>query len=552
MLLPFINVQYCYNYLIDQIPVALLLYSHIPTSLVSLFLGVFILYKEKNRQSFILFLITFLFTAWCFLDLISWFFFVGSSKVMSAWSPLDLISLVIFFLAYYFLYTYTTKKDLPLWQWLFSILIILPTAISTFIGSNLIYYDSNSCTAIEDGKITGLLFIASAIFTISSIILSVFQYKKCKDDNKKKEILLISIGIIIFLVFFFSALLLVSLFSDSGASDYVYNYQIYGLFGMPLLVLFLLYTIIKFKAFDIKLLGVQALVWAQIVLISSQFLFIQNNVNKILTAITLVISSIVGLIIVRSVKKEVSLRESLEVANKGQENLIHIMNHQIKGFFGIARNIFAELLGSEDYGHMPEESKPLLEKGLQSTSAGVDYVQDILKGSSAEKGTLPYDMKPMDVKVMVLSVLDEQKDIAIKKGLLFESNVNEGKYDIIGDAVQLKEAFKNLITNAIKYNDYNDPNRGIKVKLECKGNKIIFSVKDTGVGISEEDKPRLFTAGGMGKNSMKLNVEASGFGLAFVKGVAEKHNGTVGFRPNKPEKGTTFYIELPATKISLK
>lgn len=240
-------------------------------------------------------------------------------------------------------------------------------------------------------------------------------------------------------------------------------------------------------------------------------------------------------------------KEKLENSNKGQENLIHIMNHQIKGYLGVSKNIFAELLKSDDYGIMPDESKPLLKKGLESTDAGVNYVQGILKGTSAQSGTLPYDMKPVDVRLLVLDLLLQQKEIAEQSplSLTFDSHIGEGNYNTVGDAKELEEAFKNLITNAIKYNTSNGR---VSVSLTNKNGKIMFSVKDSGRGVTDEDKPKLFTAGGMGKDSMKYNSDASGFGLAFVKGVAEAHKGTVGYRLNAPEKGTTFFIEIPIRK----
>jgi signal transduction histidine kinase len=251
-----------------------------------------------------------------------------------------------------------------------------------------------------------------------------------------------------------------------------------------------------------------------------------------------------GINLIRSVLREVEQREKLEVANRGQENLIHIMNHQIKGYLGTARSIFAELVGSNDYGQMPEASKPLLAKGLEEMGEGVDYVQAILKGASAQSGALPYDMKPVDLKSLISNLAAEQKEVAEKAGLSFESNIADGDYAITGDATMLEEAFKNLITNAIKYNN---PNGSIAVTLSRTDGKILFSVKDSGKGISKDDEPRLFKPGGVGKDSTHYNVEASGFGLAFVKPVIEKHQGRVWFKSNSPDKGTTFFVELPFT-----
>ncbi|MCX6713840.1 MAG: HAMP domain-containing sensor histidine kinase, partial [Candidatus Vogelbacteria bacterium] len=274
-----------------------------------------------------------------------------------------------------------------------------------------------------------------------------------------------------------------------------------------------------------------------------------------LTGITLALSVIFGGLLIRSVQREVEQREEieklatnlakanngLEVANKGQENLIHMMNHQIKGYFSVAKNIFSELGGSNTYGQMPEKSKPLLDKGLEEMTEGVDYVQAILKGESAQSGKLPYDMKLVDLKPVIESLLSKQKEIAEGNKLSFASSIAPGDYNIIGDAVQLEEAFKNLITNAIKYNN---PNGSINVALSRSGQKILLSVKDTGRGISKEDGERLFKPGGVGKDSIKYNVDSSGYGLAFVKPVIETHKGRVWYE-SEVGKGTTFFVELP-------
>lgn len=237
----------------------------------------------------------------------------------------------------------------------------------------------------------------------------------------------------------------------------------------------------------------------------------------------------------------VRLKQALEIANKGQENLIHVMNHQIKGYLATARNIFAELSQSDDYGQMPEQSKPLLAKGFEEMGEGVEYIQAILKGASAHSGTLPYDMKKIDLKALVADLASKQKEIAEKAGLSFESNIADGDYAMTGDPSMLEEAFKNLITNAIKYNN---PNGSVVVTLSRADGKILFEVKDTGKGISKDDEKNLFKPGGVGKDSIKYNVESSGFGLAFVKPVVEKHQGKVWYE-TEVGKGTTFFVELP-------
>ena len=227
-------------------------------------------------------------------------------------------------------------------------------------------------------------------------------------------------------------------------------------------------------------------------------------------------------------------------ANAGQTNLIHIMNHQIKGYLSVNKNIFAELL-TDDYGKIPEEAKDIITKGLESSDKGQRYVTDILKGASAENGTLPYDMKSVDFKEVFLNAIENQKKTIEDKKLKLNVDVSDGDYNMIGDSTQLGESVRNLIENSVHYTVFG----GIFIHLKRKADKIIFSIKDTGVGVRAEDKLRLFRAGAVGSESRKINVNSSGYGLAFVKGVVEKHNGRVGFESAGYNKGSTFFIELP-------
>ncbi|MES2470676.1 MAG: GAF domain-containing sensor histidine kinase [Patescibacteria group bacterium] len=232
--------------------------------------------------------------------------------------------------------------------------------------------------------------------------------------------------------------------------------------------------------------------------------------------------------------------QKLAVSNEGQANLIHIMNHQIKGRLGNMKNIFAEL-ATEDYGKIPDAAQPLVEKGLDEANTGISYVQSILRGVSAEKGVLTYDMQPLDFRSIVSEVAAKEKSLADKKGLAFSIEIKDGDYTIQGDQNQLKEVVRNLFDNSINYT----LSGSIAIRLERENDTVLLSVKDTGVGLSDEDKTKLFKTGGVGRNSIKINVNSTGYGLAFVKGVVETHKGTVWAESEGQGKGSTFYMKLP-------
>jgi signal transduction histidine kinase len=108
--------------------------------------------------------------------------------------------------------------------------------------------------------------------------------------------------------------------------------------------------------------------------------------------------------------------------------------------------------------------------------------------------------------------------------------------------MQMQNAFKNLIDNSIKYT----PSGSVDVTLTKTGTTIRFEIKDTGVGITPEDMKNLFTEGGHGKESAKVNVESTGFGLFIVKNIIEAHKGKVWAESEGAGKGSKFIVELPA------
>ncbi|KKT84742.1 MAG: Histidine kinase-, DNA gyrase B-, and, partial [Parcubacteria group bacterium GW2011_GWD1_44_9] len=155
--------------------------------------------------------------------------------------------------------------------------------------------------------------------------------------------------------------------------------------------------------------------------------------------------------VVRLYKQVEDLNRELEIANEGQANLLHIINHQIKGYLAKARNIFSELLSEPSYGPVSLAAQPMLEEGFNSLTEGVDFVTDFLIASNIEKGTFVYNMQSVDLKKLVTEVIEKEIEAAKEKGLSLDLRVADGGYNIKGDASQLGQAVKNLIDNSIRY-----------------------------------------------------------------------------------------------------
>ena len=188
MINSFESIHYCYISLINQMSVGLLMYAHIPAALLAIFFGIFILYKTKNKIGVTFFIVCMSFAVWCFLDLSTWFAF-SAAITMFTWSLLDFFALTMFLFSYYFLYVFIKGEDLPDWQKISGIILLLPTAIWTFLGLGLISYNSNYCTAAQDDFIAIFTNYIEAVIIVVILIFIISQYKKTSDLISKKKIL---------------------------------------------------------------------------------------------------------------------------------------------------------------------------------------------------------------------------------------------------------------------------------------------------------------------------------------------------------------------------
>jgi signal transduction histidine kinase len=234
------------------------------------------------------------------------------------------------------------------------------------------------------------------------------------------------------------------------------------------------------------------------------------------------------------------LKQELEQANERQVTLIHFITHQIKGFVTKSRYIFAGALEG-DYGPLSPELKSMIQAGFDSDTQGVNTIQEILNAANIKSGKVTYTMAPFDLKALIDEIVVALKPAALAKGLTLNVACEDEQFTVQGDRAQLMNAFKNLIDNAIKYT----PKGEVGMDLIKEKGKAVFKVTDNGIGITPEDMKNLFTEGGHGKESTKVNVESTGFGLYIVKSIIEAHKGRVWAESEGAGKGSTFTVELP-------
>lgn len=238
---------------------------------------------------------------------------------------------------------------------------------------------------------------------------------------------------------------------------------------------------------------------------------------------------------------KVILYEQLAVANRQQESLLHFISHEVKGALGKCAGIMSLILEG-DYGPAPEKMTAAVSNGLAHTREATDMLSTILLSASLKSGAIKFDIRPFSLKQAVQTILSSLKPDADAKHLELAYSAPEGDCMITGDENMLAtHVIRNLVDNAIRYT----PKGSIHIQLVEKPDSFVLSVKDSGVGLTEEDKALLFTAGGRGKDSVKVNVASTGYGLFFTKQIIETHKGTISAESEGKDKGSTFTVMLP-------
>jgi signal transduction histidine kinase len=110
------------------------------------------------------------------------------------------------------------------------------------------------------------------------------------------------------------------------------------------------------------------------------------------------------------------------------------------------------------------------------------------------------------------------------------------------------QVIRNIIDNSLKYTPSGSINIFVKKALVNKKEKAILEVIDTGIGLSEKDKKFLFTEGGKGEESLRYNINSTGYGLYITKKIVENHKGRIWAESAGRGKGSQFFVELDLVK----
>ncbi len=445
----------------------------------------------------------------------------------------------------YFVLTFTDEKSVSLRR----VVLIFASSIAMFILhfftdliiKNALIIDLYSRGFIY-GPLVSLFDLHLAFYFAVAFVILVTRYRQATGTMRQ------NIPIIIFGTY---SALAIATFGNLYQPHVLrsFNHLWLGPAALIMWLLAIAYSIARHQLFSIKAISTDLVigsVWLGMfarVLMSDTSTILSVNIAFFIAILLL------GAVIIRSVANEQRLKEILERQahereriNKQQESLLRFISREVRGYFTKAEAAFSGIQEG-DYGSVPTEMKQMAGNALADIRTGKNMVASVLDVANLSRGTISYQMAEFDFSHAVSKVVNELLPLALQKNLRLIVHQQPAEPCIIlGDEEKISQhVIRNIIDNSIRYT----PSGSVTVEVERSGSNVRLVVLDTGIGITPEDMKRLFTEGGHGKESVRINVHSTGYGLFVAKQVVDAHHGTIRALSEGAGKGTRFVVELP-------
>ena len=233
-------------------------------------------------------------------------------------------------------------------------------------------------------------------------------------------------------------------------------------------------------------------------------------------------------------------RRELEAANRHKSEFLANMSHELRTPLNAVIG-FSEVLGERMFGDLNDKQAEYVNDIHDSGRHLLSLINDILDLSKIEAGAMELDVSRFALVPALDNAVSLVKERAGRRGISLQERLEEGLGEIEGDERKLKQILLNLLSNAIKFTA-----EGGTVTLEASRDDgaVTIAVRDTGVGISEEDQAVIFEEFRQVGADYARKVEGTGLGLTLTKRFVEMHGGTISVE-SEPGAGSTFHVRLP-------
>ncbi len=234
------------------------------------------------------------------------------------------------------------------------------------------------------------------------------------------------------------------------------------------------------------------------------------------------------------------LLTSLEFKSKFLATISHELRTPLNAILG-----FSSLLLEDSYGETNEDQKEFLSDIFSAGNHLLNLIDRVLDLSKIEAGKLKLNYKRVNLTLILNEIKSIVKPLYEEKGLSFKIEGLTNSAYLSADPIRFKQIMYNLLDNAIKFTEKGN------ITLSCleKKDHWEFQIKDTGIGIAQEDFEVVFREYGRVENDKIKQVPGSGLGLALTKRLVNLDGGEIWFE-SKLGKETTFFFTTPKRNLT--
>lgn len=270
-------------------------------------------------------------------------------------------------------------------------------------------------------------------------------------------------------------------------------------------------------------------------------------INILLIMIGILLSS---LLVVRKLQRkladsETKLHQALmqaEQANHAKSEFLSTISHELRtpihGIIGLQK------LMSEEIDQLSSEQRENLMLAQQSAKSLRALVNDVLDLAKIESGKMDLVSKKFNLKQCVCDAMIPFRVLAIEKGVVLSLHIDYAPKEILGDESRLRQILLNLVGNAVKFTEKGE----ISIHIKEEGGQLYFAVKDSGIGISDEDLKHIFESFVQGSTNHQAQYVGTGLGTNIVKRFVELMKGQIQVESTLG-KGSCFSFNIPSYPV---
>ncbi len=224
-----------------------------------------------------------------------------------------------------------------------------------------------------------------------------------------------------------------------------------------------------------------------------------------------------------------------------QFQFLSVLSHELKSPINAVEG-YLRIMQDKQVGNNLDDYTTMIDRSLERIKGMRSLIMDMLDLTRLENGKKKREILKVDLVQMARVAIDTMTPMAVQKNIKIYLDTDEPHIYLNGDNSEIEIIFNNLISNAVKYNKENGT---VNCTIKSEDSKIIISVNDTGIGMSEEDISKLFQDFVRIKNEKTKSISGSGLGLSIMKKTAEEYyHGKISVT-SKPDIGSTFIVEIP-------